>query len=348
MGTEKVVNIFDQKVYKEIMMFLDEKKEMSNSERTVDAYLHDINEFFQFIRGKNIEYLTIEDIQIPNDDLRLYKNHLKNDLGNSMNTIFRKFASIRVLYKYFYTYDLVKEDSLKTLDKVKTQHKPKQNPHGNLTVSEIFQMADLVMKQKGGRKKRIKYFLILTALDTCLRKTALLNLRWNDFDVRDDYVIVNAIDKGNKHFRPKISKEFYNQLLEIKDKDEEKVFNITSDSIQQMMNYLVKEMGFPKERNIKFHSIRKGGITYQYRVSGGDILQAKKAANHSSIATTELYLSEQDYGIVGAVSSKGKIDDTLFEKVTHEELLEGIRSLNNDQKLLLNIKLNEIINIEKR
>lgn len=345
MAVGNVTNILNNKVHKEIKMFLNDKLELSNSVNTVKAYESDIRTFFRFIRGKEIEYLTIQDIQIPNDDLRLYKNYLLKDLGNSSNTAFRKYSTIRSLYDYFYTYNLVDEESLKSLNKVKIVNKEKsQNHHGHLSVEEVLKMANIILngKDKHVKKREVKYYLILFALDTCLRKTAILNLTWKDFDVRDDCVIVNAVDKGNKHFRPKISKEFYSEMVDKLKKDEGKVFNISIDAINDMMHFLNEKMGFPKERHITFHSFRKAGVTFQYRISG-DLLQAKKAANHSSAATTELYINDTDYGALGAVSSKGNIDNELYKKVTHEQLIKGIESLTKDQLLLLNIKLREII-----
>src|SRR5690606_8192613 len=132
-------------------------------------------------------------------------------------------------------------------------------------------------------------------------------------------------------------------LLQIKKKSvSNKVFDISENSIQEMMNYLKEQMDFEDKRNIVFHSIRKCGVTFQYRISN-DILQAKKAAGHSSLANTQIYVGETDYGVLGVISSKGKLDDELYKKVSHQELLSAIDSLNKDQRLLLNIKLKEIV-----
>lgn len=150
--------------------------------------------------------------------------------------------------------------------------------------------------------------------DTCLRKSALLNLTWSDFIEHEEYIEIKAIDKGNEERNLRISKEFYDALLQIKSESKDgKVFNISETSIQDMMNYLKSQMQFEDKRNVVFHSIRKCGVTFQFRLSN-DIMQAKKAAGHSNLNNT-----------------------------SHEELLRGIESLNKDQRLLLNIKLNEII-----
>src|SRR5690606_3046926 len=136
-------------------------------------------------------------------------------------------------------------------------------------------------------------------------------------------VTVRATDKGNEIRNVKISMEFYKELLRLKNKSSsDKVFDISEDGIQRMMNYLVKEMKL-ENRNIVFHSFRKAGVSFSFRISN-DILQAKKAAGHSSLNNTMLYLGEQNYGLLGAVSSKGKINDNLYKNVSHEELVTAI------------------------
>ena len=69
-----------------------------------------------------------------------------------------------------------------------------------------------------------------------------------------------------------------------------------------------------------------------------------KAAGHSNPIVTMRYLDLRDYGITGAVSFGNKIDEELYKKVTHEELIKAIENCPKDIQLILNIKLNEIIN----
>lgn len=313
----------------------------SGSDKTKESYERDIKDFFYYLtKGKkNIEFLTISDIHINDDDIINFQIYLKNkELSNK--TINRKVSTINQLYGRFFRKGYIQ--SLSPFDEA-DRLKEGKSYHGVLAVHEVLKMADLVLNQKRGKKKLTKYFLILFAMDTCLRKSAILNLTWNDYIEHEDYIEIKAIDKGNEERNLRISKEFYDELLQIKaDSNDGKVFNISETSIQDMMNYLKSKMQFEDKRNVVFHSIRKCGVTFQFRLSN-DIMQAKKAAGHSSLNNTQIYIGEADYGILDAVSSSGKLDNELFKKVTHEELLKGIERLNKDQRLLLNIKLNEIV-----
>lgn len=335
MNTEKIVQLYDNKLYEDIMIFLNEMG--VESEHTRKAYEIDIRQFFKLIKGKDLEYLTLSDVQLRKNDVEKFKQLLLEE-GMARSTINRKISAIRSLLENLKANDWdVNTNFFKKVKWLKTQ----DNKYGILDVHEIWEMAWLARK-KEREYKEIKYYFILFALDTCLRKQAILNLKWSDFEEVEDGVIVHAIDKGNKEFRQKISKEFYNELLSIKKDDDERVFPISSQSVDDMICRLKKIMNIPDKRNITFHSIRKAGITFQYRITG-DITQAMKAAGHSNPTTTMRYLDLRDYGVIGAVSFGNKIDEKLYKKVSHEELIKAIENCPKDVQLIVNIKLKEIM-----
>lgn len=340
MNTQKVVQLYDNKLYDDIMIFLNEMG--VESEHTRKAYETDIRQFFKLIKGKELEHLTLEDVQLRKNDVEKFKQILL-DNGLARSTINRKISAIRSLLENLKANEWdVKTAFFKNIKWLKTQ----DDRYGVLDVHEVWEMARLA-REKEREYKEVKYYFILFALDTCLRKQAILQLKWSDFEEVEDGVIVHAIDKGNKEFRQKISKEFYNDLLSIKKEGEERVFPISVDAIDNMVCRLKKIMNIPKERNITFHSIRKAGVTFQYRITG-DLTQAMKAAGHSNPIVTMRYLDLRDYGVTGAVSFGNKIDEELYKKVTHEELIKAIESCPKDIQLILNIKLNESINNKNR
>lgn len=343
MSVEKVVVLHQNNVYDQIQKFLDLKG--LKSDNTKRSYLTHIRNFFSIVRPEipDLRFLKEEDVQITLDDFEDFIITLKEEGDYKNNTINTKVRAVKSLLKYLYSKKIVKD--IGYIQAGQIENLPEiVDSYGVLTVDEVFQLAELALQER--ELGEIKYYLILFALDTCLRQKAILRLKWSNFEVRDNYVIVHAIDKGNKKYNSKISKEFYNELLSIKKYGKSEVFPISSDSINDMMKRLRIKMNIPNERNIVFHSIRKAGVTFQYRITG-DILQAKKAANHSNIQTTMRYIGENDYGIVGAVSSANKLDEKLYTKVTHDQLVEAIKNCPKDIQLMINIKLKEIINNNK-
>lgn len=332
MEPAKVIRINNNVVHEQIEMFL--KKRGYNSENTATEYKRDINKFFNIVKGKEIHFLNNEDVQVTLDDFEKFIATLHGELNNK--TINRAVSSVKQVLRYLHSKKITEDVGyLEQVDRLPE----KENRHGILTVDEVMQMAELARTTER-KYKEVKYFLLLFALDTCLRKTAILNLKWSDFVEREDGVLVKAVDKGNSDARLKISQKFFDELKSLKKENEDKVFYISDQAVDDMMIRLREKMGIKEERRIVFHSLRKTGVSFQYRISGNDILQAKKAARHKRVETTLLYLDEEDYGASGAISMGKDLDKDLYKKVDHELLLETISEMKNFQ-LLLNIKLKE-------
>lgn len=331
-------------IYEQIKKFL--TKHAYNSEKTYEAYKGDIEQFFQIIKGKNINNLTMHDIKLTLDDFEDFIHHLYTSINNSgerrysNKTINRKLAAVKSLMKYLATKEATKKyvGDISYLDLVESLPE-KTNIRGVLEANEVFKMADLALLER--EKGNIKRLAILFSFDTCVRINELLNLKWNDFIIREHDVLVKGIGKGNKEFRESISKEFYQELLKIKG-ESEKVFDISEDSLRDAFNRIKKKMNIPEERNITFHSLRKAGATFRYRITG-DILEAQRALRHSNLNTTKIYMDYEDYGALGGVSIQGNLDMDLYKKADHDILLEAIELLPKSSKLILNIKINEIL-----
>lgn len=344
MYAEKVLKLNQNEVYEEIDKFLDRKYLISQSDNTRTAYETDIRQFFNFLtKGKKeIEHLTIEDVQLGQDDIEDYQLYLVklNEYANS--TINRKIAPIRELYKRFERKQIVLNTSMfKDIKSLKENDKS----YGIFSVEEVYQVLDYVTNRKNGRKKKIKYHLIRFAIETRARLDECLSLNWTDFEVRGESVVIHLIAKGNKDFKPSVARWFYEELLEIKEEGIGKVFNISKNGVQEMMADIVKGLDLPKERNLTFHSWRKTGSSFIFNFTK-DLEYTRKALNHSNINTTQRYIQGVDYGIHGMFSMQKDYDQDLYKKVSLEQLIEAVESLDAAEKMRINMKLSEIVDKE--
>jgi integrase len=340
LANEKVVKLDNTKIYDQIEKYL--TKHSYNSNGTEIAYRHDIEMFFELMRKKQIQYLTREDVQLTLDDFEDFIESMHgavDEEGNrvySNKTINRRISAMKGILRYLAGKKLV--DDISFLELVESL--PEQNnSYGVLEAHEVFKMAELALEER--EKGQIKRILFLFALDTAIRKAAILNIKWSNFIEQEDGVLVTVIDKGNKEMRQKISHDFYKELLTIKG-ESEYVFDISEKSLDSTMKRLKIKMGIQDERNIVFHSIRKSAVTYRYRLTG-DILEAQRSANHSNVSTTMLYLQHEDYGMIGAVSGSGNLDMELYKKVDKDVLIQAISQCKKDMQLILNMKINEIM-----
>ncbi|MGG3890277.1 tyrosine-type recombinase/integrase [Metabacillus fastidiosus] len=331
-------------VYQNIIRFLDKKGR--KSERTRVSYEKHIGDFFKVMRNKDIEDLKIRDIQITLEDFedfmqrmmdsKMIANKTINNITGTMRGLLqdlnlRTYNGKKLIEDVSYLYV---KDSIPKLNET-------TNSYGSLTVSEVKQIAELVIKEEKFEATSKRLF-ILFCLDTCARKTAALNIEWSNFIVYDDHVEVRYTDKGGKEFKPKIKKEFYEELLQLKCESVEKVFNFSSTAADDMFKRALSKLDIDEGRNIVFHSIRKAGAKYLYSITG-DILYVQKVLGHSSPKTTMVYIEVEEYGVIGAVSSTMNLDLDILNKISHEELLKVIKSCNSDMKLLLALQAKKIL-----
>lgn len=337
MGMAEVVSLRDNQLYKDIQLIY---KDLENyNVETAKSYKTYVREFFQIVKGKELEFLNENDIKIKLQDVIRFRNILKESKINN-KTINKKVYAVKKLLSSLKVleYDDINLEFFKEIKKLPE----KTNSYGTLTVDEVLLMANLAMTKERSLKKA-KSLFILFALDTCVRKSAILNLTWKDFeDQENGEVYIKGLDKGDKEYRHRIKKEFFNELLTLKVDGIDKVFNVSKSTIDEMIPRLIKLMNIPPERNIVFHSIRKAGITFQYRVTG-DIKAAQKAANHSDPSLTlKTYVESIDYGNYGAYSSQNDVDEDILDNLSLEQWKELKDKVNKDLQLLLKLKAKEL------
>lgn len=300
--------IKEYKVFEDIMSFLYTKDIASSSgnskyqtrdltavSNTRKNYACDIKQFFRIIKEKEIEYLSENDLVITKSDLAGYIKHLQSK-GLVNKSIKRKLASLRMLYKYL-SHDYNEFIDLSVFDSVGKLKTVEKN-WGRTNKEEADLIAeDMYINER--QKPLHKKLCVKAAARTSFRLSALLVLRWIDFelDPTTGHYVVSVLDKGSKVVSTGINKSFYEELLELRDEDAvdtDYVFKgLSEQSLRHSLKRSKERLGIPPERDLKFHSFKGVGIDYVYEHTGHDILAAREQGNHSSVATTERYMSKR-------------------------------------------------------
>ena len=334
----KVLQFKQSEVYNYFEMFI-EKKSL-DSENTAKNYKSSIINFFEYL-GSDIKRVTEDDLcNLSLESFDEYIIYLKKKEKLANSTIMNRVRAVQSFLKY------LKADKIRNINtdyfSYITKLKDNSEEYGKLSVDEVYQMAELSRQEKD--KGEIKYYLILFALDSCLRLSEILNLKWKDIKKNESGYYISLIGKGGKRHRKGISENFYNTLVEnLKGKRtrEDLIFDISKKGVDRLMKRLREQMKFEEDRNIVFHSIRKAGITHHYHITN-DPLAAMKAGNHSSFDTTKKYTQEHDYGAIGAVSMADSVDVNILDSLSKEELLRVIKDSNKSIQLMLAKKAKEI------
>jgi integrase len=325
------------------MIFL--QSAANSSEHTYRKYKKDIEDFFLYVRNKEIENLTLEDIKVVNAEVLDYQNYLSKRYKNS--TTNGKFNAIKSLYKFFKQNEL---DVNPYAVSVKDLPDDSQRT-GGLTKEEAFLLADLALHYET-HNRYMKYALILTAFATSIRIGALVKLEYKHIrpceNDPDKYIInPDFLDKGKEIYK-EIHADVYNAMLLAREKDprkrkDDRIFTMDTKGANEMMKRLFKIAGFDPRRKITFHSIRKGATDYAYEVSGGDMAVVTAQGNWSSPATAYKHYMKKQVNIVGMAAFE-KIDDDIFDQLSHEELLQLVKKQKNGLGLRLKREAQEIVN----
>lgn len=317
-------------VGKTIHTFLEYKGERSDN--TKKSYEADIKLFFQIMRNKELNELSIDDLHFTKELVINYRKHLqriKDKKGGrkySNRSINRKIKSLSSLFGFLLEngYEVNKfAFNLDDLPENETEE------IGYLTLNEVESMVQIVKDHPNGLEKSIFWEL---AWKTSLRLEALLSLCWKDFKKvdNDDIWLVKAIDKGNKKREMPITDDFYQRILQIKGdkKKDDKVFSFGKTTVHKTMELLKEQLQIDEDRNVSFHSLRK--FLIDWLIEQGDLKGAALHAGHASIETAWKHYSNKhrNYRSMAGILIEQKRDVSILENLSKEELIAVIKDSN--------------------
>lgn len=311
---------------KKIENFLNDK-----STNTAINYRIDINQFTQFFFKKDLEYVLEDELEkIEADDVITYRNWLREKYANA--TVNRRINSMKSLFGYLEAGNPLIRKAIFNVAKSLMEN---PNSYGSLSWEEVQEMIERANKLPQGHEFSV---LIEVAVKTCIRLSALLNLKWEQvYDKNqkgENITVIEVIDKGQPHLKP-ISEKLYERILTLK--GNEKVFtHFHPHKVGDHLDIICKEMNINEKRNITFHSFKKAGINYVFDTTN-DIMLAQQQANHKSSATTmKSYLENKtDLRDIPSYTMGEDISLDDLNHLTKEQLLEAIHQMKSSSKLEL-------------
>lgn len=297
-----------------------------NSKRTAGEYKSRVEEFFQMTAKKDLEFLTLEDIQkIKLSHVKLYVNEL-TQRGNTDKTISTKLYTVKSFYNELLKNELQVNPMIFDIN---LNIKSKQTE--SLSFEELDMLYEFMLNEKALSLE--KYLFVKTLFVTGNRASATLNMTWDDITQKNDLVtgqkvwVVTVADKGGRDGKEKdkpIPDEFYEELQQLRT-ESNKLFNFTYTTIIRAFDRFSKKIG----RDITPHSMKATGVTLGYQLTK-DIELCRQYASHEDISTTALYLNEEkSYVNQLSYNMCRKLDESKLLNMSREELLNFLMDNKN-------------------
>ena len=280
--------------------------------RYVKLYLYDKNKLVNITKEEfkkiDITDVTIEDLEKMNqNDLQNYLFFLDSTLENVSKTRNRKLASMKRLYEYLETNNLINVNPTKWMQSATIE---KRQPK-YLDLKESKQLLANTINSDSRYKIR-NYAIICIFLNCSLRLSELVGINLTDLKIDNSEQSLRVTGKGNKQrilYLNSAVCEAINTYLKVRppldksNKDYNALFlssrekRISQRSVQDIIKSELKELMESKgKESAKYHAhtLRHSCATLLYNEANVDIFVLKRILGHESLVATEVYTHVSD------------------------------------------------------
>jgi integrase/recombinase XerD len=258
------------------------------SRNTIISYREDISVFMDFLKGRNAESFSLTKKNDITDFMLSQK-----DRGLSANSVARRLAAIKALYRFLVRERILKADPSSLIDSPKLWKKIPQTLSAN-EVDALLSQPDL-RDDQGIRDKA----LLETLYATGMRVSEAVNLKKDNVNL--DVGFLRCIGKGNKERIIPLGKKAIisikryidvSRKKQLKNKESELLFlnrfgtRISRQSLWKIIKKYSKAARIKKP--MKPHILRHSFATHLLE-RGADLRSVQEMLGHSNISTTQIY-----------------------------------------------------------
>ena len=300
MNNEILENELTQKVYSidNLENHITNFVEIQDKTTTQNTYQNSLTKFYNYLKENDINTLTLDN---SNRVIKKYKSYLKNNTNLASTSIDNY---IRVTRIFLNTYLDLKVKKIKKLDNSKTEPK-------YIELEEVQGLINTVQYITGNLEQIARDKAIICTLFTGgLRISELLNIKLEDYYLRDGTYYLKIIGKGKAEDKPEsiaipentatLINEYLKQRRQHK-RNCNYLFCNSSDKqlTRQAVNKEVKKIANEYDRlnntniapRVSTHTFRHSLARYLLVNKGVPINQVKDILRHSNIETTAKYLT---------------------------------------------------------
>jgi len=255
-----------------------------NSWKT-DYYV--FKEFMNFLNRKKISKLT----KLSSEIFEKYKLYLL-EKGNKKVTVNKKLRTIKAIISKAVEWDLLPENPCRKVKLFK-------QPEGRLrflTKEEINQFLEAIDRED-------VYLYAVILLNTGLRRSEFVNLRWEDINLDAGILrVVNRDGFTTKNYRNRaipLSEKTVKAFKRLKELNPEKPCSMSQDQLSRVISHYAKKAGF---HDVTCHTLRHTFASHLV-MKGVDLVTVKKLMGHLDLNTTLIYAKVTEEHKLKAISS---------------------------------------------
>lgn len=281
---ETKIQIYEQNKNEQYFkMFMVSKKLQGLTDRTLRSYKTEIIKALNAI-NKNCETITSDDIKYYLACMQLKGTCNSKTLDNT-----RRFLS--TFFQWLEDEEYISKNPLKKIKKIRQKEE----------VKKAFRYEELE-RIKLNCSNKLEIALIEFLISTGVRANELVNIKLEDINFNENEITV--LGKGNKerivylNSSAKIRVLDYLESKKIKSKylfskSYKPYDNLTADHVRR----IIKEIGIKSGvENVHPHRFRRTSATIAHK-RGMPIEEIQRMLGHSSLTTTQIYVSVDDYDV---------------------------------------------------
>ena len=243
-------------------------------------------EFYDHMVSPFIEWLGTKDLSAQ--EIRAYLVHRSKQV--SPGTVHAHARSIRVFVRFMYREGWIENELVVDMPRVE------QKPVNVLSIKEIERVIDACLKPRDKA-------LILTMLDTGVRRGEIVSLRWDDVEFHDGTLLIRRSKSKRVRIVP-IGVKARRALLAWKRSCRtSRVFELKVSGLRMAL------WRIGQRADVKFsaHDLRRTAATMMLR-EGASAFHVKEMLGHRSLITTQRYIALAGADLVAAHKQYGLVD----------------------------------------
>ncbi len=261
-------------------------KELNYSEETILSYISDLDNYEEYLKNNNINYLDINKMEILD-----YLKYL-DDLKYTNKTISRHLSTLRSFYNYLVNIKLLDNNIYKRIRNPKVE---KKLPN----YLNIIEVEDIINEIPIKTKEDIRNKCIFELLySTGIRVSEASDLKYKDIDKNS--MSIRIFGKGSKErivYYGEVFSDTLNKYLQVRDKflingNIDYLFinkngnKLSRQSIEGIINKIIKNSSV--NHKISPHVLRHTFATHLLD-NGADLRSVQELLGHENLNTTEIY-----------------------------------------------------------